>query len=557
MTIKKSGVIREDKDDTISQQEAKIASLRQQLSNLTTSAAGQMQYAAEEISQLRQYIEELNAENGELVNDLQDCLLENEKCQENVSMVSRERDTLLELNRLIVSENDELADRLEKEIERNPNSLDYQQLIQDIRDVCYRKMKLLHDESATLENTIRLQQSEMEGMIHAIITGKVRVRYLENVLSELKENIIKLTNENVEREDLLQRCLGLCDDAFKAEMGESCHQSSPLSSLNHADRPRPTIAERSSSMPSVTSTALLPEEGSQVAALKPGTHLKHKRSNSLSSSKAADLGVMPPQQTNSFATSTQHDILQTVRNLFPASRVTDSTTGNKSQFGPLSAVLSKVGSSSHEPSPGLLLEDFSKGRKPENICAEREDLLQRCLGLCDDAFKAEMGESCHQSSPLSSLNHADRPRPTIAERSSSMPSVTSTALLPEEGSQVAALKPGTHLKHKRSNSLSSSKAADLGVMPPQQTNSFATSTQHDILQTVRNLFPASKVTDLPTGNKSQFGPLSAMLSKIGPSLHEPSPGLLLEDFSKCRKPENICTTTEMSSGDLTTDDDFF
>lgn len=381
MAIKTSGAEREDKDDIISQQEAKIASLRQQLSNLSISATGQIQYAAEEASLLRKYIEELNAENGDLVNDLQDCFLENEKLQENVSMILSERDTLLELNKLIISERDELADRLEREVEKNPNSLDSQQLIQDIRDVCNRKIKLLHDESATLENTIRLQQSEMEGMIHAIITGKVRVRYLENVVSVLKENLIKLTDANALEheellhrcEELLQTCFGLCDDVFKVEMGESCHQASRLTSLNIPDRPRFPIADRSNSMPSVTSTKLLPEEGFPVSALKPGSQHKQKRANSLTSSKVADLGLaMPPQQTNSLASSTQQDILQTVRNLLPASRVTDFNTGNKSQFGPLSAVLSKIGSSLHEPSPGLLLEDFSKSRKPENICTTAE-----------------------------------------------------------------------------------------------------------------------------------------------------------------------------------------
>ncbi len=64
---------------------------------------------SKEIKQMRTFIEELNKENHQLINDLQDCMEEYEKLSSSASNIEKEKAALVKLIILVTDEQDEQA----------------------------------------------------------------------------------------------------------------------------------------------------------------------------------------------------------------------------------------------------------------------------------------------------------------------------------------------------------------------------------------------------------------------------------------------------------------
>jgi hypothetical protein len=369
-----------DKDFDVSWQEVEIARLTQQLHDLSSSTSAQLERDSEEIKQMRTFIEELNEENHQLINDLQDCMEEYEKLRSSASDIEKDKAALVKLNILVTEERDELAERLERI--KEPDALEAHHMIQDIRDVCNRKIKDIKSENAQLEKVMRLQKSDLDHLMEDMMIlarkdahNERRLRFMENFIASLHGGVERSLELNKSLESVLNseddQALNMSKSILQKQHDALLHihtalqeevlsqkegqldQSSPrLNQLLKSPRTRSKSTaltygalgqlseiSRSSSMPGGVSFP--PHTVEEITSV---THRRQERSKSEI--------IHKPQYTDSLGA-----IFQSVRNLIPSKGMDASIHGK--MFSRFSLVSSKSCSSGISDD---LLEDFATNR---------------------------------------------------------------------------------------------------------------------------------------------------------------------------------------------------
>jgi uncharacterized protein (UPF0335 family) len=349
-----------------------IARLRQQLHDLSTSTSAQMERDGEEIKQLRTFIEELNGENQQLINDLQDCMEEYERLSISQSSIEKEKAALVKLNVLITEERDELVDRLERM--KEPEPLEAHHMIQDIRDICNRKIKEVKIENMQLENVMRLQKKDLDHLMEDMIIltkkdahNERRLRCMENFVAGLHGTIQRSLELNKRLETLLygedDKELTISKSVLQQQhdallhlhtmvLDEVIHQNEDQSEKTSSPARSPKIK----SIRNVCANGL-PEQSIEMSRSMPGRWHTVNEIASVSRRQETSTSAIirePQQPTDSLAA-----IFQSVKNLMPSKGI-DSYKDSK--------MLSRFSlGSSKSCSSGVitedLLEDFNINRR--------------------------------------------------------------------------------------------------------------------------------------------------------------------------------------------------
>lgn len=365
-----------DEGSSTSWQEEEIARLRQQLHDLSSSTSAQMKRDGEEIKQLRTFIEELNEENHQLINDLQDSMEEYKTLSISHMSMEKEKVVLVNLNRRVTEERDELVDRLERM--KEPEPLEAHHMIQDIRDICNRKIKEVKLENAQLENAMRLQKKDLDNLMEDMIIltrkdayNERRLRCMENFVADLNGNIQRALELNKRLETLLNgeddKELTISKSILQQQHDALLHlHTMVLDELMHQneDQSEKTISSQRS--PNIgtkrgVGTNSLPEQSNERSRSMPG-------SVSLPLHTANEIATVPRRQETSSSAIIQQPqqptdsiaaIFQSVKNLIPSKSI-DAYRDSK-MLSRFSFVSSKSCSSGVVTED--LLEDFNINRR--------------------------------------------------------------------------------------------------------------------------------------------------------------------------------------------------
>lgn len=365
-----------DEGSSTSWQEEEIARLRQQLHDLSSSTSAQMRRDGEEIKQLRTFIEELNEENHQLINDLQDSMEEYEALSISHVSMEKEKVALVNLNRRVTEERDALVDRLERM--KEPEPLEAHHMIQDIRDICNRKIKEVKLENAQLENAMRLQKKDLDNLMEDMIIltrkdahNERRLRCMENFVADLNGNIQRALELNKQLETLLNggddKELNLSNSILQQQYDALLHlHTTVLDELIHQNEDQSEKTLSSQRSPYIgtkrrVGTNSLPELSNERSRSMPGSvSLPLHMANEIASvprrqeTSSSAIIQQPQQPTDSIAA-----IFQSVKNLIPSKGI-DAYRDSK-MLSRFSFVSSKSCSSGVVTED--LLEDFNINRR--------------------------------------------------------------------------------------------------------------------------------------------------------------------------------------------------